>query len=254
MKDKQSRSQRLVPKHIAIIMDGNHRWARQRRMPGLAGHRHGARNVRPVVEACADLGVTHLTLFAFSTENWNRPKPEIDLLMELIAETIQRELSALHERDTKLDFIGNRSMLPADVQRHIEEGEQLTKNNQTFRLIIALNYGGRWDIVQAAQSIAQDVNSGKLPPENIDEAAFNRHLAISQLKSVPKVDLCIRTGGDLRLSNFLLWDLAYAELFFTETYWPDFGQENLVETFANYSNRHRRYGTRINETKSRSSY
>ena len=254
MKDKHSQTQPLVPKHIAIIMDGNHRWARQRQLPGLAGHRYGAQNVRPVVEACADLGVTHLTLFAFSTENWNRPKPEIDLLMALVAETIERELAALHERDTKLDFIGNRSMLPADVQRHIEESEHLTKNNQTFRLMIALNYGGRWDIVQAAQLIAQSVTEGKLPPESVDETEFSRHLAMSQVASVPKIDLCIRTGGDLRLSNFMLWDLAYSELFFTETYWPDFGEENLVEAFDDYSSRHRRYGARINETKSRASY
>lgn len=254
MKDKHSQSARLVPKHIAIIMDGNHRWARQRRLPGLAGHRYGAQNVRPVVEACADLGVSHLTLFAFSTENWNRPKPEIDLLMALVSETIERELTALHERDTKLDFIGNRSMLPADVQRHVEKSEELTKNNQTFRLMIALNYGGRWDIVQAAQLIALDVTDGKLSPENIDETEFSRHLAMSQFANVPKIDLCIRTGGDLRLSNFLLWDLAYSELFFTETYWPDFGEANLIEAFNDYSNRHRRYGARKNETKSRASY
>ena len=254
MKDKESQTLRLVPQHIAIIMDGNHRWARQRQLTGLAGHRSGARNVRPVVEACADLGVTHLTLFAFSTENWQRPQLEIDLLMELIAETIQRELAALHERDTKLDFVGDRSMLPQEVQRHIEEGEQVTKNNQTFRLIIALNYGGRWDIVQAAQSLAQNVSTGELTPHEIDEAEFNRHLAIPSIANVPKVDLCIRTGGELRLSNFLLWDLAYAELFFTETYWPDFGRDNLVAAFDDYSSRHRRYGARKKETKSRASY
>ena len=235
-------------------MDGNHRWARQRQLPGLAGHRYGARNVRPVVETCADLGVTHLTLFAFSTENWKRPKPEIDLLMELVSETIQRELAALHERDTKLEFVGDRSMLPLEVQRHIKEGEQVTQSNQTFRLIIALNYGGRWDIVQAVQSIAENVETGNLTPQSIDEAEFSRHLANSRIANIPKVDLCIRTGGDLRLSNFLLWELAYAELFFTDTYWPDFGKENLVEAFDDYSNRTRRFGTRAQETKSRASY
>ena len=235
-------------------MDGNHRWARQRQLPGLAGHRYGARNVRPVVEACADLGVTHLTLFAFSTENWKRPKPEIDLLMELVSETIQRELAALHERDTKLEFVGDRSMLPLEVQRHIKEGEQVTQSNQTFRLIIALNYGGRWDIVQAVQSIAEDVDAGNLTPQSIDEAEFSRHLANSRIVNIPKVDLCIRTGGDLRLSNFLLWELAYAELFFTDTYWPDFGKEDLVRAFDDYSNRTRRFGTRAQKTKFRASY
>ena len=235
-------------------MDGNHRWARQRNLPGLAGHRYGARNVRPVVEFCADLGVTHLTLFAFSTENWQRPKPEIDLLMELVSETIERELSALHERDTKLDFIGDRSMLPREVQRHVEEGERVTQNNQTFRLYIALNYGGRWDIVQAAQTIAENIDAGNLKPSEIDEEEFGRHLAIPKIAGVPKVDLCIRTGGDVRLSNFLLWELAYSELFFTDTYWPDFGKEQLEEAFDDYSNRHRRFGTRAQESKTRASY
>lgn len=235
-------------------MDGNHRWARQQQLPGLAGHRHGARNVRPVVEASGDLGVTHLTLFAFSTENWQRPKPEIDLLMELVSETIQRELSALHERDTKLDFVGDRSMLPLEVQRHMKEGETLTQNNKTFRLIIALNYGGRWDLVHAAKSIATHVETGNLASDEIDETEFSRHLALPSVTNVPKIDLCIRTGGDLRISNFLLWELAYAELFFTDTYWPDFGQENLLEAFDDYSTRHRRFGTRTQETKSRASY
>lgn len=254
MNDKLNQTQRLIPKHVAIIMDGNHRWARQQQLPGLAGHRHGARNVRPVVEACGDLGVTHLTLFAFSTENWQRPKPEIDLLMELVSETIQRELQALHERDTKLDFIGDRSMLPREVQRHMKEGETVTQNNKTFRLIIALNYGGRWDIVQAAKSIATDVETGDLASDEIDETEFSRHLALPRALNIPKVDLCIRTGGDVRISNFLLWELAYAELFFTDTYWPDFGQKNLLEVFDDYSTRHRRFGTRAQETKSRASY
>ena len=254
MTDTRSQTQRLIPNHLAIIMDGNHRWARQRQLPGLAGHRYGARNVRPVVEACADLGVTHLTLFAFSTENWQRPKPEIDLLMELVSETIQRELAALHERGTKLEFIGDRSMLPQEVQRHIEEGERVTQDNQTFRLIVALNYGGRWDIVQAAKSIAENIDAGALRTQEVTEEEFGRHLAMPKIADIPKVDLCIRTGGDLRLSNFLLWELAYAELFFTNTHWPDFGQENLEEAFDDFSNRHRRFGTRTQETKTRASH
>ena len=254
MKDRNSQPQRIVPQHLAIIMDGNHRWAHQQKLPGLAGHRYGARNVRPVVEACADLGVRHLTLFAFSTENWQRPKSEVDLLMALVAESIERELTALHERDTKLNFVGERSMLPEQVQQHMEKGEQVTKNNQTFRLIIALNYGGRWDIVQAVQSIARNVSAGKLTSSAIDEAEFNRHLALPRFENVPKIDLCIRTGGDLRLSNFLLWDLAYTELFFTKTYWPDFGQKDLLEAFDDYSNRQRRYGTRQQKSKTRASY
>lgn len=254
MKHKPSHNQRIVPQHLAIIMDGNHRWARQRQLPGLAGHRHGAGNVRPVVEACADLGVTHLTLFAFSTENWQRPQPEVDLLMDLIAETIDRELTALHERDTKLDFVGDRSMLPPDVRRSIEEGEQVTKDNQTFSLVVALNYGGRWDLVQAMRTIAQKVQVGELTIQDVDEPQIGRHLAMSQVAGVPSVDLCIRTGGDLRLSNFLLWDLAYSELFFTDTYWPDFGQANLVDAFDDYANRHRRYGTRSTSSQTRDSH
>ncbi len=243
--DRPGKQIRSVPEHVAIIMDGNHRWARQRGVPSTLGHRSGARNVRPIVEACADEGIRTVTLFAFSTENWARPRTEIDLLMTLVRETLNRDLDALQERDAKLTFVGDLSRFPTDLQELMRDGEDRTAGNTSFSLIIAMGYGGRWDLTNAARQIARRVASGEIGPEDLDEDEFERHLSLA---GVPSPDLCIRTGGDQRLSNFLLWDLAYTELFFTKTYWPDFKKSELLEAIYDYTRRQRRFGERGSTT------
>ena len=222
-------------------MDGNHRWARQRGVPSAVGYRTGARNVRPIAEACADEGVRIVTLFAFSTENWARPRSEIDLLFSLIRETLRRDLDALDERDARLVFIGDLTRFPKDLQELMRDGETRTEKNQSLSLIIALNYGGQWDLTNAARQIAKKVARGELSPDDVNESELERHLSLA---NVPAPDLCIRTGGDRRLSNFLLWDLAYTELYFTGTYWPDFKPSELVEALYDYTRRQRRFGER----------
>ena len=230
-----------VPFHVAVIMDGNHRWARQRHLPGAAGHRAGARNVRPIAEACADYGVRCLTLFAFSTENWSRPRSEVRLLLDLMRNLLRKDLDELHKRNVRLNVIGDRSRFPADLQMLMKRAEATTCGNTEMTLNIAANYGGRWDIIEAARALAAAAAEGRLQPEDIDESSFAERLALGGL---PPPDLCIRTGGDLRVSNFLLWDFAYTELYFTDTYWPDFDQAGLQEAFAAFDHRKRRFGCR----------
>jgi undecaprenyl diphosphate synthase len=230
-----------VPNHVAIIMDGNHRWAKSRHLPGAAGHRAGARNVRPVAEACADLGVTCLTLFAFSTENWHRPSREVNLLMELMRNVLQNDLDELCERGVRLNVIGDRSKFPSDLQMQMNRAEAMTRHNERMSLNIAANFGGRWDITKAARDLARDVARGTVDPEKIDESVFARYLSLGDL---PAPDICIRTGGDHRISNFLLWDFAYTELYFTDAYWPDFGSEALQSAFDCFDERQRRFGRR----------
>ena len=232
---------RSVPQHVAIIMDGNHRWARQKRLPSAMGHKVGARNVRPIVETCADEGVECVTLFAFSTENWSRPPNEIALLMTLIRETLDRDLDALHERDARLHFIGDQSRFPRDVRCMMQDAVNRTANNTTLSLIIALGFGGRWELVQAAKRLAAAHANGQVDLESLDEDGFEQYLSMPE---IPSPDLCIRTGGDQRLSNFLLWDLAYTELFFSPTYWPDFTSEELIDAIRDYTCRQRRFGSR----------
>ena len=222
-------------------MDGNCRWANARRLSVTKGHRAGAERVRAIAEACADFGVRQLTLFAFSTENWARPKAEIDFLIQLIKQTLRKDVDELHERDTALRFIGDRTRFPADVQLLMRNSEIRTRDNGSLVLTIALNYGGRWDLTHAAKSLARAVEQGQLDVEEIDEETFANHLSTSGF-STP--DLCIRTGGDRRLSNFLLWDLAYTELYFTDTYWPDFDVDELALAFTDFRARDRRYGSR----------
>ena len=234
-----------VPRHVAIIMDGNHRWARQNRVPGALGHRAGARNVRPVVEACADAGVQCVTLFAFSTENWSRPPHEVELLLTLVRETLNRDLEALNDRDAQLVFIGDRYRFPSDLQEMMRNSEKLTESNSTLKLVIALSYGGRWDLVSAAKRIAVHVAKGELDPGDLDEDRFEQYLSTA---GIPGPDFCIRTGGDQRLSNFMLWDMAYTEFFFTDTYWPDFGKDELIEALYDYTQRKRRFGARRSKT------
>jgi undecaprenyl diphosphate synthase len=232
---------RNVPRHVAIIMDGNHRWAKARRLPGAAGHRAGARRVRPVAEACADLGVQCLTLFAFSTENWGRPRREVGLLMDLMRNVLRNDIEELSAREVRLRIIGDRSRFDADLQESMAAAERRTKDNTRMQLNIAANFGGRWDIATAARAIAAEVQAGRLAPEDIDENRFGCYLSLGEL---PPPDLCIRTGGDQRISNFLLWDLAYAELHFTDAFWPDFDETSLEDAISLYEDRQRRFGRR----------
>jgi len=230
-----------VPRHVAIIMDGNSRWAQARHLPGSAGHRAGSRNVRPIAERCADLGVGYLTLFALSTENLDRPKREVDLLLSLMRRFLEDNVDELHERGVRLRIIGDRSRFAAELQMLMKRAEQITRDNDRLHLTIAANYGGRWDIVQAMRALARAVADGQLNPDEIDE---NTAAGFMSLGSLPPPDLCIRTGGDQRISNFLLWDLAYSELYFTDAYWPEFDAERLAEAFETFRLRQRRFGRR----------
>jgi undecaprenyl diphosphate synthase len=236
-----SRADAGIPTHLAIIMDGNHRWAKTRHLPGAAGHRAGARNVRPVAEACADAGIEVLTLFAFSTENWERPKREVNLLMDLMRGLLDNDIDELNERNVQLRVIGDRARFAPDLQQKMHDAEALTRNNTRMRLNIAANYGGRWDIAEAARAMALDVQAGVLDPQSINEDMFGSYLALGDL---PHPDMCIRTGGDHRISNFLLWDLAYTELFFTDLYWPAFDTEQLGNALTWFAERQRRFGRR----------
>ena len=231
----------LVPRHVAIIMDGNHRWAQARHLPGAAGHRAGSRNVRPIAERCADLGVRYLTLFALSTENLDRPKREVDLLLGLMRRFLEDNIDELHERGVRLRIIGDRARFAAELQMLMKRAEQITRDNDRLHLTIAANYGGRWDIIQAMRALARAVSEGQVNPDHVDEDTVSGLLSLGNL---PAPDLCIRTGGDQRISNFLLWDLAYSELYFTDAFWPEFNDARLEHAFETYRNRQRRFGRR----------
>jgi undecaprenyl diphosphate synthase len=220
-------------------MDGNGRWARKRALPRHAGHRAGVKSVRGIVETSARHGVEYLTLFAFSSENWRRPDEEVGMLMSLFLEALRREVAELHSNNVRLRFIGERERLDAKLNEKISNAEALTAENTGLRLQVAVAYGGRWDIVEAARSVALKVASGDMAADSIDEAAFAAEL---QLGAAPDPDLLIRTGGEQRISNFLLWNLAYAELWFTEVLWPDFGEVEFEAALDYFSRRQRRYG------------
>lgn len=228
-----------VPLHIAVIMDGNGRWAKSHKLPRHAGHRSGVKAVRRTVEHAAKCGVSYLTLFAFSSENWQRPKDEVSRLMKLFLDALQREVESLHRNNVRLRFIGARELLQKDLLGKIAVGEDLTSDNTGLTLNIAVAYGGRWDIVHAARQLAGDVAEGRLSKEDIDEERFSQHLGLA---GVPDPDLLIRTGGEQRISNFLLWNLAYSELWFSERLWPDFTESDFDEAVAYYAKRQRRYG------------
>lgn len=228
-----------VPRHVAVIMDGNGRWARQRTLPRHAGHRAGVKAVRATVEYAAKRGVEYLTLFAFSSENWQRPKDEVSKLMGLFVEALRREIAELHQNNVKLQFIGARELLDPKLIDKISSSEQLTAGNSGLNLQVAVAYGGRWDIVEAARKLAGQVAAGEIDADEIDEAGFAAGL---QLADVPDPDLLIRTGGEHRISNFLLWNLAYAELWFSDVLWPDFDESALDAALDFYSRRQRRYG------------
>lgn len=228
-----------IPKHVAVIMDGNGRWARERGKARHSGHRAGVKSVRATVEHAARRGVQHLTLFAFSSENWSRPVDEVSRLMNLFIEALRREVSELHRNNVRLEFIGERARLSSSLRRKIESAEAQTANNDGLHLLIAVAYGGRWDIVEAVRQTAQQVLDGKLTVDKIDEDAISAGL---QLANVPDPDLLIRTGGEQRISNFLLWNLAYAELWFSDTLWPDFDEIDFDHALDYFAQRQRRYG------------
>ena len=227
------------PQHVAIIMDGNGRWARSRGMPRPAGHRASIKVVRRVVEECAERKVRYLTLFAFSSENWRRPPDEVGMLMNLFLDALEREVADLHRNQVRLGFIGDRNLLGAELARRMQSAEQLTAGNPGLRLFVAMAYGGRWDITQACRSLAADASAGTLAPADIDEARVAGRLALA---GIPDPDLLIRTGGEGRISNFLLWNLAYTELYFIDTLWPEFSTAHLNAAFEYYMQRERRFG------------
>lgn len=228
-----------LPRHVAIIMDGNGRWAKKRFLPRIAGHRAGVETVRQAVRLCAEKGVEALTLFAFSSENWRRPPTEVSLLMELFLNALQRETQRLNNNNVRLRIIGDRSAFAPRLQEEIARAESLTQGNTGLTLVIAANYGGRWDVVQAVRNLAARVEAGELRASDISSDMFESQLVLSDL---PEPDLFIRTGGEQRISNFLLWHLAYTELFFTDTLWPDFDAQAFEEALRSYNGRQRRFG------------
>lgn len=228
-----------LPKHIAVIMDGNGRWAKKKGAMRIFGHRNAVQAVRDITEACGELGIKYLTLYAFSTENWNRPKEEVDGLMELLVNTLKQEIKTLHENQVRLKTIGDTSHLPGDCQKNLQWAINETKDNPGLILNLALSYSGRWEILQAVKKLAEDVKAGKLQSEQINDTLFENYL---ETAGIPDPELLIRTSGELRISNFLLWQIAYTELFITPTLWPDFRKENLYEAIWAYQQRERRFG------------
>ena len=231
------------PRHIAIIMDGNGRWAKRKLLPRYAGHQAGLGTVRRIIKCSIEQGVEVLTLFAFSSENWKRPPQEVNLLMKLFMTALQREVKKLHKNNIRLRLVGSREAFSDKLQGLIADAEDLTKNNTKFTLVIAANYGGRWDIVDTAKRLALQVQQNSLKVEDIDEKLFNSQMNLSDLT---EPDLFIRTAGEQRISNFLLWQLAYTEMYFTNTLWPDFNEETFMEALKSFASRERRFG-RISE-------
>lgn len=228
-----------LPLHIAVIMDGNGRWAREKGEDRLYGHYHGVESVRAVVEGCAELSIKYLTLYAFSTENWDRPEDEVSGLMELLVSTIRKEAEGLNKNNIRLHIIGDKRMLPPTARQELTEALELTKNNTGLNLIMAVSYSGRWDITNAVKNIAQQAKNGSIQPEEITHDLMKQHLSTANF---PDPELMIRTSGEYRISNFLLYELAYAELYFTDVRWPDFRKNNLHEAILDYQNRERRFG------------
>ncbi|MCX6219339.1 isoprenyl transferase [Spirosoma sp.] len=228
-----------LPQHIAVIMDGNGRWAKRQGLARVFGHNSAIKAVREVTEGCAELGVKYLTLYAFSTENWNRPKYEVDALMTLLVRTIRGEIKTLMDNNVRLATIGHTESLPGDCQRELAEAMRETSQNTGLTLILALSYSGRWEILEAARQLAADVRDGKLTPDQIDETTFGQHLST---KGIPDPELMIRTSGEMRISNFMLWQLAYSELYMPDLLWPDFRKEHLYNAIVSYQQRERRFG------------
>jgi undecaprenyl diphosphate synthase len=238
------------PRHVAIIMDGNNRWAKQRKLPGISGHKAGVDAVREVVKTCANEGIEVLTLFAFSSENWRRPKDEVSALMRLFLFALEREVKKIHRNNIRLRIIGDRSQFSEILQTHMNEAEALTAANTGMTLVVAANYGGQWDIAHASRQLAEKVAAGELSPANIDEHLIQSHLSLGDL---PMPDLMIRTAGELRISNFMLWQLAYSEFYFSDLFWPDFGADQMLDALRAYQQRKRRFGQTDDQIEQRQS-
>ena len=232
-----------IPKHIAIIMDGNGRWAKAHSLPRIAGHKEGIDSVRAITKKCGDIGVKHLSLYTFSSENWSRPIKEVKALMGLLLLTIRREIKDLNKNNVRLTTIGNMGDLPDEARKGMEEGLKITENNSGLNLILALSYGGRQEILKMVQSIARKAINGEIEPEKLSEGDIVNELDTAK---IPDPDLLIRTGGDQRISNFLLWQIAYSEIYVTDTYWPEFKEKELLDAVADFQDRERRFG-RISE-------
>ena len=237
-----------IPKHIAIIMDGNGRWAKAHSLPRIAGHKEGIDSVRAITKKCGDIGVKHLSLYTFSSENWSRPIKEVKALMGLLLLTIRREIKDLNKNNVRLTTIGNMGDLPDDARKGMEEGLKITENNSGLNLILALSYGGRQEILKMVQSIARKAINGEIEPEKLSEGDIVNELDTAK---IPDPDLLIRTGGDQRISNFLLWQIAYSEIYVTDTYWPEFREKELLDAVVDFQDRERRFGhisEQLNET------
>jgi undecaprenyl diphosphate synthase len=228
-----------IPGHIAIIMDGNGRWAKSHNKSRVFGHRQGVTSVRDIVECCGQIGVKNLTLYTFSTENWKRPKTEVSILMQLLIKALKDETDRLHENNVRLYAVGNLDSLPAKVLSELKDAMEKTKNNKLMTLTLAISYSGRWDILNAVKNISGDIKKSKISIDNIDEKLFSEYLTTSAL---PEPDLLIRTGGEFRISNFLLWELAYTEIYIDKIFWPEFRREHLYEAIREYQKRERRFG------------
>lgn len=237
IKDKLDKSK--LPKHIAIIMDGNGRWAKQHGITRIFGHKNGVKSIRETVEAAAELQILFLTLYAFSTENWNRPRTEINALMSLLVGTLNKEISTLIKNNVRLLAVGDISSLPLKVQKELKEAIETTKNNSGLSLVLALSYSSRWEIVNAVKRISNDIELNKISSKDIDESMFVSYLSTA---GIPDPELLIRTSGEFRISNFLLWQIAYTELYFTEKFWPDFRKEDFYQAIYNFQKRERRFG------------
>ncbi len=237
--NKADMSEAVKPGHIVVVMDGNGRWAKQRHLPRTAGHHAGVKSTRKLVELCVKESISALTLFAFSSENWKRPEQEVSSLMELFISTLQSEVKELHKQNVRMRFIGECSAFSAKLQQKINDASTLTENNQGLQLNIAVNYGGRWDIAEACKKIASKAVSGNISVNDIDAEMFNQYVCLSEL---PDPDLFIRTGGERRISNFLIWQLAYTELYFSDVLWPDFDEQEFTQALSWYAGRQRRFG------------
>jgi undecaprenyl diphosphate synthase len=239
MNMKENLDNKNLPKHIAIIMDGNGRWAKKKGAVRVFGHKNAIKSVREATEGCAELGIKHLTLYAFSTENWSRPRKEVNALMQLLVSTIRKETETLNKNNIRLTTIGDSKQLPEDCQKELSEAIDLTAKNTGLNLILALSYSGRWDITQAVKRLVQDVEKGFLKSEDLQPESIEKYLSTYQ---VPDPELLIRTSGEFRISNFYLWQLAYTEIYITDVLWPDFRKEHLLEAIADYQRRERRFG------------
>ena len=236
---KTTEQQDSIPGHVAIIMDGNGRWAQKRGLPRIAGHRRGVENVREIINACTSKNIDYLTLFAFSSENWRRPEREVTLLLDLFLNALEKEIRKLHKNNIKFRVIGEIEPFGKKIVERIKGAEELTQNNSKLTVTVAANYGGRWDIAQACATVAHKVKSGEIDPDSIGPETLEPYLSMYE---IPEPDLFIRSGGEQRISNFLLWQIAYSELYFTETLWPEFGRTEFDSALESYSQRQRRFG------------